>query len=377
MEIIAFDNDSRLLGEFIDLGYRLYSRDTRFIPPQRSHLERCLSRKFHAFEKPGNEFLNFVARERGEVVGRISAFVNRDLRDHDGEPVGALGYFECIDDYTVAKKLLDSATRWLAEQHGLRRIRGPMNFDIWHGYRFMTVGFQEKPFVGEPHNMPYYPEYFARYGFSIKAEWDSLEVTGRETICSMIDRGGKRCKLLRERGYRFEHMHLSSIDDDLPRLHRVLCSSFKGFIGYTEIPTAEFALLFETFETAFDSDLSIIVYDEYGRLAGFAIACIELSEAVLAMGNKSSAWSRLKFARYRRRSRTANFYVGGVTPEEIARRSGLGRAAFYYVIRQALDKGFDTILLTLRLKGNLAHGLAARSGCVPKREYALYECSYE
>jgi hypothetical protein len=148
-------------------------------------------------------------------------------------------------------------------------------------------------------------------------------------------------------------------------------------LGYTHISLAEFESLFTGYGAAFDPDLALIVYNEQDELAGFGVACIELAEAIQAMGGRTDFRSRLKFAYHRKRTRTANFYVGGVTPEEVARRSGLGRAAFYYLIQQALNKGFDTILLTLRLKGNFAHALAARSGCVPKREYALFEWSHE
>jgi hypothetical protein len=44
---------------------------------------------------------------------------------------------------TVATVPLDAARDWLRDQHGLRRIWGPMNFDIWHSYRFMTRGFDQ------------------------------------------------------------------------------------------------------------------------------------------------------------------------------------------------------------------------------------------
>jgi hypothetical protein len=316
-------------------------------------------------------------RDGGNAVGRVSAIVNRDLKDRDGTPVGALGFFECVDDYAVARSLLDDAIGWLHDTCGSKRIWGPVNFDMWHGYRFMTQGFEEKPFIGEPRNKPYYPEFFQHYGFARKAEWDSLEVTGRETIARMISRGESRYRLLLDRGYRFEHMRTSRLATDLPKLYRVLCDSFAGFLGYTPIPFTEFTSIFEQSRAAFDPDFAILVYNQDDDLVGFATACLELADAVLAMNGKVNAWSRLKFARHRRQAKALNFYIGGVIPEEINRRSGLGRAGFYYIIQKALDRGFETILLTLRLKSNLAHGLAARSGCTPQREYALYEWNHE
>jgi hypothetical protein len=377
MEIISFTDNEQLLSDFIEVGYLLYGGNGPFIPPQRQVLEATLSAESSPFVKSGSEFVHFLAREGGMITGRLSAFVNPTLRDHDGTPVGAIGYFESIGDYNVARALLDNAVCWLSSRHGLKRIWGPMNCDIWHGYRFKTAGFQEKPFLGEPYNKPYYQEFFLRYGFTVKAEWDSLEVCGHEAISNMIARGEARYRMLTDRGYRFEHISAHRGSDDLVKLHKVLCSSFSGFLGFTEISLEEFTALFERSRAAFDPDLAVLVYDEQNRPAGFAVACIELADAVLAMKGKTGAWAGLKFAHHRKRSQTANFYIGGVTPEEMARRSGLGRAGFYYVIRKALDKGYDTILLTLRLKGNLAHGLAARSGCLPQSEYALYEWNHE
>jgi hypothetical protein len=57
--------------------------------------------------------------------------------------------------------LLEHAIEWLREKHDLQRIWAPVNFDIWHGYRLMTRGFEEKTFYGEPYNKIYYPGFLA------------------------------------------------------------------------------------------------------------------------------------------------------------------------------------------------------------------------
>ncbi|MCH9025282.1 MAG: hypothetical protein IH931_08105, partial [candidate division Zixibacteria bacterium] len=59
--------------------------------------------------------------------------------------------------------------------------------------------------------------------------------------------------------------------------------------------------------------------------------------------------------------------------EELSCRSGLGRAGFFYVINAAIQAGYDRLMLTLRLKGNAAHALAALGSPKPQREYALFE----
>jgi hypothetical protein len=373
MAMIHFTFDQALTESFAGFEYDLYRGDAQWIPPIRKEVYSQFSPEFPFYQKPGNCHRHFLVTIGKKVVGRISAMVNKDLKDKDGTPVGTIGFFECIYDYSVANDLFDAAIKWLSQEQGLNRIWGPMNFDIWHGYRLMTYGFDQKLFYGEPYNKDYYPDFFAHYGFVPKQCWDSVEISGAETIEKMIVRGAERYQLLTDRGYRFEPFDMNKSDDELRKLHLVMTKSFSGFPGFTPISFAEFEPLFAKSRYAFHPRLSIFAYNENDDLAGFAAAFLELSDAIRAMNGKDDFISKLRFLRYRRHVNRINFYIGGVTPEEAARKMGLGRAGFYYVINQMLREGFETLLLTLRLKGNKAHGLLGKNAPKPQREYALFE----
>jgi len=373
MAIKHFTFNATLQEMFIRFGYELYRGDKNWIPPLRKEVFSLLSPEFSFYQKSGNSHRHFLAMAGNDVVGRVSAMVNRDLRDKDGTPIGTVGFFECINEYTVAQELLNSATRWLHDEMKIDRIWGPMNFDIWHSYRFMTRGFEQNLFYGEPYNQPYYPEFFERYSFAVKQEWDSVEITGRDTLEKMISRGKERFKLLRDRGYRFETFNTKQYDEEIRKLHAVMSKSFSGFLGYTPLPFEEFKQLFAKSRYAFNPRFSVLVYDEKDNLAGFATAFLELGDAIRSMNGKDNSFAQLKFIYKRKQVSRINFYIGGVTPEELSRNTGLGRAGFYYIINQMLNQGFETLLLTLRLKGNFAHGLLGKNAPVPQREYVLYE----
>ena len=358
---------------FVRFGYELYRGDKNWIPPLRKELSMQLSPEFYFYQKPGNSHRHFLAMAGNDVVGRVSALVNHDLQDKDGTPVGTVGFFECINEYTVAQELLNSATRWLHEVMKIDRIWGPMNFDIWHSYRFMTKGFDQNLFYGEPYNPPYYPEFFKRFGFITKQEWDSVEITGRDILEKMISRGKERFKLLVDRGYRFELFDMNQFEEEMRKLHVVMTKSFSGFLGFTPVPFEELKRLFARSRYAFHPRFFVLVYNETNTLAGFAAAFLELSDAIRSMNGQDGSFAQLKFIYKRNQVSRINFYIGGVTPEELARNTGLGRAGFYYVINQMLNEGFETLLLTLRLKGNFAHGLLGKNAPVPQREYSLYE----
>ncbi len=375
MAIKHFTFDPLLTNLFIRFGYEHYQGDNSWIPPLKEDLYKQLSLHYPFYSKRGNYHRHFLAFSGNKVLGRISAMVNSDLRDKDGTPTGIIGFFECVDDFIVSAELLDAAIGWLHDEHGFKRIWGPMNFDIWHNYRFMTKGFDQKLFYGEPYNKPYYPDFFERYGFMGKQCWDSIEITQRNVLERMTARGAERYQMLLNRGYCFEQFNVHEFRNELRKLHCILTNSFSGFLGFTPISFEEFEQLFSKLRYALNPRLFVFVYDENNILAGFAVALLELSDAIRSMNGKDSLMSKLRFIYNQRRVNRVNYYAGGITPEEMAKMSGLGRALFYYIIRQTLNEGYENMIIALMAKHNRVHGFFGKYAKEIQREYALYELS--
>lgn len=377
MELRSFTSDRKLEDSFLRFPYDLYKDDRNFIPPIERTQRQLLDSGSAAHIDSGMVCRHFLAYSSGEICGRISAFFNPQLRASDNQPVGAVGLFECRNDYRAAELLLRNACLWLKNQFGLTRVWGPLNGSIWNGYRFMTRGFDSTLFVGEPYNPPYYPLFFERFGFHLLQEWDSLFVSGKERLEALLPRGAERLELLKGKGYRFENFKLSMRREQIETLRKVLISSYRGFIGFTSVSSAQFLTVFERMEPLLDPELFLLVYNPNNLPVGFAVAFPDYPDAIRAMKGKSGLTAKLAYLFHRERQPRLNFYIGGVTPETEKEALGLGRAGFYFIIRKALDKGYDEIMLTLRVKGNKAHGLAGRCGITAQHEYALYEFNYE
>jgi len=371
--ITPFTFDRGLAERFIGFGYDVYRGDARWIPPFRAELRRELSPDFPFYRLPGNDHRHFLATAGGRTVGRVSAMVNADMaRGDEGSP-GLVGFFECNEDPAVGRDLLEAARNWLREARDVRRIVGPMNFDIWHGYRFMTGGFDRDPFLGEPYNKPYYPGYFEAAGFGRKRRWHSVEVKGRAAIESLAAPGADAYDRLRRQGYRFRAFDLRRFGPEMLRLHGLVMASFAGFPDFIPIPAGEFVKLFAPSRPALDPHLTLFVDDEAGRPAAFAVALLELSDAVRAMAGKTGPLRRLRFFARRSGCRRVNFYAGGVTPEEMARKTGLGRAGFFHILRAILDLGYEEMLITLVAEDNRSNAFLGPSAGDYGREYSLYE----
>ncbi len=90
------------LREFVRFPLRIYSTDSPWVPPiWKEEMKRLDSARGDFFQHSDAQL--YLARDSdGEPVGRIAAIrFNRHLEVYD-DGVGFFGFFECIDDTTVA-----------------------------------------------------------------------------------------------------------------------------------------------------------------------------------------------------------------------------------------------------------------------------------
>ncbi len=373
MAIEHFTFNADLTDRFVRFGYDLYHEDAHWLPPIREELFGQLSAGFPFYRNPGNRHRHFLATAGTRIVGRLSAFVNADLTDEDGSPVGTIGFYESVDDRVLARELLDTAIQWLRVEGRIKRIWGPMNFDIWHGYRLMTRGFGQKPFYGEPCNKPYYPALFEDYGFVPRQHWHSVEINGQEALKNISASWASRYQNLLGRGYRFEPFHDQSFAGELETFHAVLIRSFDAALGFTPISPAEFKQLFAIARWAFHPDLFTFVHDEQNRLAGFAAAFLDLSEVMRAHRGQPGLLAGLRCLYRSRRCNRILFYLCGATPEEAMKGADFGKALFYHVMHQIIKAGYESVLIALIARYGPMARMAGMNLPAPQRQYTLYE----
>ena len=373
MSLRSFQFDPSLTREFIAFGRSLHAGGARRVPPFRREIIRQLSPDFYFYQRAGNDHRRFLAYRAGRVAGRIAAMVNAEIRDGDRLPVGLVGFYECVDDDGVAAELLAAAREWLRTEHGVRRIRGPMNFDFWHGYRFLTKGFDREPYYGEPDNPAYYPEQFELGGFAPLRAWNSIEINGREKLEALIAPWRKRHELLLERGYRFVPATRLDLRKEWPALHGLIDRSFDGFPDYTPIPFTEFKALLSGVGFALAADVSGFVYDQAGRAVSFGVIFRDLAGAVRAMNGRITPLGALRFLSRLRKRRRFNFFAAGSLPEEEARGTGVGRAGFFAMIDESLRRGYTEFIFAQMPKDQPIQAFFRRLKIEPQREYTLYE----
>lgn len=107
-----------------------------------------------------------IKNEEGKLMGRIAAFTDSKYINKGTDfATGGIGFFDSINDQTVANLLFDTAKEWLIDK-GMKAMDGPINFgdrDKWWG--LMVEGFEIEPMYGMSFNPDYYESLFISYGF--------------------------------------------------------------------------------------------------------------------------------------------------------------------------------------------------------------------
>jgi len=160
------------LKDFVKFHWQLYRGDPCWTPPLNGDLlgnrllglKGLLSTK-HPYHHHA-EVTHFMAWYGKRPVGRISAAINKQYNEYHNTSLGFFGFFEVINDFEVARVLLDHAKNWV-KKRDLAVLRGPGEYsNSTHERQGILIdGFQYPPTVELTHNPPYYAQFLERYGF--------------------------------------------------------------------------------------------------------------------------------------------------------------------------------------------------------------------
>lgn len=305
----------RDLKRFIDLPYRLHSRDPVWVPPLRRDVESLLSRTRNPFfEHAEAEY--FVAERDGEVVGRVAAISNRLHNETHGDRVGFFGFFESTDDQAVADALLNAAAEWCRERHH-DVLRGPTSFSVNDECGLLVDGFEAPPTLMMPHNPRYYVGLLEGAGFTKAKDLWVYQGGTEERYVPVPERLARGTELIRQRqGITLRALRLKDFKGEVERIKELYNDAWEKNWGFVPMTDHEIDHLADQFRPVVIPEL-VPMAEKDGKLIGFGIALPDLN--VVFRRHRSGRlfpmildllWS-LKMRRIRR----ARILLLGVRPE--------------------------------------------------------------
>lgn len=259
--------------QFVDLPWKLYRNDPSWVPPLKSEVHGLIggARTNPWFLHAEAEF--FLARRGSEIVGRISAQIDRLVLERR-PGLGQWGMFETIDDPEVASALIDTAENWL-KSRGATRAQGPMSLSIWDEPGLLVSGFDGAPAAMMGHHLPYYERHVLAAGYEcVKAlhAWElQTDIPFPERINRIVAAGEKNKRI------RIRKVDTSRFDEEARLILGILNEAWSENWGFVPLTDAEVAYVGKKLKPIiFPSLVRIAEYD--GEPVAFMLTIPDINE---------------------------------------------------------------------------------------------------
>lgn len=306
--------DKKDVKDFLDFPVQIYKNDDQWIRPLDKDIEAVFDRKKNKFFRQGDA-IRWVLYKNGAPCARIAAFYNRKSGGKGFEqPTGGIGFFECIDDQSVANLMFDKAREWLSG-NGMEAMDGPINFgekDRWWG--LLVNGFTE-PVYCMNYNPPYYRKLFEGYGFKNFYEQYYYNYPVRQTIADKYQEKSQR--IARDPAYSAGHLKKSEIEKYAEQFREVYNNSWGKHAGFKPMAKEQAMSIMKTIKPIMDEDIIWFAYYN-GKPIAFFIMLPEINQIFKHINNGKLGWiEMIRFAwlRYRGVCRKMFGVVFGVVPE--------------------------------------------------------------
>ncbi|UCD85355.1 MAG: hypothetical protein JSU92_03945 [Deltaproteobacteria bacterium] len=357
---------------FVKLPRLIYQDDPHWVHP-------LIFERMGHFNPRRNPFFGhsevqmFIAVKDGKDAGRISAHIDQTHLKHYGDKTGFFGYFESIDDDTVAVTLLGGAENWLKER-GMQNIRGPFSFNINDETGLLIEGFDSPPILMMPHNPPYYASLLEKGGYQkIKDVFAHKYIIGE--VPEPSRQIAEQTKAIP--GLKIREVDMRNYMSEAKTLFEVFNSAWSENWGYLPMTTEEMKYHAAEMKIIIDPELAIIAEFE-GVPVAIAVALPNVNEAIADLKGRLLPWGIFKLI-YRLKishPKSGRLVLLGITPEfrKMGKAPGLSVLLYVEMDNRARRKGYEWGELSWTLEDNfkINRGIEMMGG-VKYKTYRIYE----
>jgi len=293
MTIIEVADDKKLQQEFLLLPVKLYTEDANWIRPLDQDIEHTFDPKKNKYFKHGEAVRWILQNSEGETIGRVAAFINHETANKEDQPTGGMGFFECVEDESVAFLLFETCKSWLASK-GMEAMDGPINFgerDSFWG--LMIKGWQYEPTYKMPWTKQYYISFFENFGF--KDYFQQYIYVSPIRAASVMDTvEDKARKVYANAEYSFRSIEKSKLAKYGEDFRTIFNEAWAKFPGVKEMNAEQAKSLVNTMKPIIDEQLTWFAYAGERPIA-FFIVIPDINQIVKHLHGKFGVWEKLKF----------------------------------------------------------------------------------
>ncbi|MFK7756902.1 MAG: hypothetical protein AB8B53_08240 [Flavobacteriales bacterium] len=291
--------------KWLGFGKEIYSDHKTFVPYLKQDIAKVFDPKKNRAFRNGSA-KRWLLEEDGKIRGRIAGFVEKKYSKGMEQPTGGIGFFESVEDKSVAFKLLDTAIDWLKSE-GMEAADGIINFGEKNMFWGVLIeNYEDKNTYGMNHHPEYYKEYLEEYGFQV---YYNQHVYYRDLHVPLQEVFLRKVSLLeQEDGYRVANCSgrtLEQIGDDFLTVYN---NAWGGHHGFAPMKRSQAQRTMKALKPIMDRDILIFAY-HFDKPVGFYINIPELNDIFKYVNGNLNWLGKLKFL-YHKWRKTSNTMVG-------------------------------------------------------------------
>lgn len=278
--------------DFVTVNALLNKDNPNYIRPLDNEVNDVFDPAKNKNYKYGETKRWIVKDDNGRSIGRIAAFTNSKYINKGTDfATGGVGFFDSINDQSVANLLFDTAKAWL-QSKGMEAMDGPINFgdrDKWWG--LMVEGFDSEPMYGMSFNPPYYEQLFTNYGFEnyYNQYYYSMEVDAQ-----LPARFPERhAKFKAKPGYEARHAKMNQLEKYAADFATIYNSAWAQHGENKEITTEQVIKLFKKMKPIMDERMLWFAYYKEEPIAMF-INIPDINQYFKHFNGKFGLWQKLQ-----------------------------------------------------------------------------------
>ena len=288
LEIRAVET-ARDLAAFIDLPKRLYRGQPGYVPALDLERRESLTAKNPYFAHAEVRF--WLAARGAEIVGRISAQIDRAYLARYHDATGHFGCLDVADDPEAYAALFVAAETWLRDQ-GMQRATGPFSLSINEEAGLMVHGFAARKILLVPWHPPYAGAHVEACGYTRLKDllsWDYDVQAASPTIGRRLLQRAEMADRVRVRTAEMNHFQR-----DLGYLLDIFNDAWSDNWGYVPFTPAEIAAAAKSLRPVVIPECAVFVELD-GEPVAFILGIANLDEAIRDLDGKllPFGWAKL------------------------------------------------------------------------------------
>ena len=285
---------------FLTFPWRIYHNDPLWVPPILAERRKVIDPQRGVFFQRG-EAECFIAWRGIQPVGTICCAEDKAAHETTPWKDGLFGFFECVNDPSIAHALIDHAAAW-ARQRGLDAINGPFNLDYEDAYGILIEGRDRPPAVYCGHTPAYYQAFFEDYGFELGRADNLAFAIDIDPSNPHQQRLQRLAEKVRQRGhFRVRGANLADWDNEIERILDLLNRSLAHLGGFIPWRRDTLTELLEPFRKIADPELVLFAEKMDGEVVGWLPGIPNLNEALIHANGLRYPWNYIPLFWYMRR----------------------------------------------------------------------------